>query len=395
MPLGNKRQLEEVEAGNEEEENEEEEDGEDEEIDGGEMDGFNFPDSVCLHPQSGHIFVSDSANHRIVRLDKTGAEFTCYAGGDSEGFHDGPTDEAVFSTPSGITVAPSGDIIVADAENNAVRKICGGQVTTVAGCREEGFRDGAAANAQFNYPTDVACDEEGSIYVVDGGNHLIRKIFNGVVSTVAGTGEKGYKDGAGSAAMFNHPGGIALGKDGTIFVADYGNHRIREISRAGVVRTLAGDGKKRHRDGKRTKASFHFPTSLALSPSTGDLVVTDHGNEYIRVVTLQGAVSTLAGTGEPGFKDGKLDLASFNQARGVACDAEGRVFIVDSGNHAVRVISTTDRMTSTLAGLGVPVKTLDEDDDSQSSPPPNPEGRVVSCSFVPQTRDYLIFDKGM
>ena len=228
----------------------------------------------------------------------------------------------------------------------------------------------------------------------------IRKISNGMVSTVAGNGEQGFKDGDGASAMFNHPGGIALDKEGTIFVADYGNHSIRAISSSKVVSTIAGDGKKGHRDGKGTKASFKFPTALVLRPNTGDLVVADHGNESLRLVSAQGVVSNLAGTGKTDFEDGKLATASFNQPRGVACDSEGRIFLVDSGNHAVRVISIaegtgTEGETSTLAGLGVQVNIpfRGEDVDSDSSPAPNPEGRIMTCSVAPNTRDYLVFDK--
>jgi DNA-binding beta-propeller fold protein YncE len=355
--------------------------------------GFNHPDGLCLDPR-GDVFVADGGNHRIVCLRGSDAEFLCYAGGDSDGFEDGTTDAALFSSPTGVTFAPSGDLLIADTENNCIRKVRSGQVTTVAGCQAEGFRDGPASEAMFNYPTGVVCDQHGTIYIVDGGNHRIRKIANGIVSTFAGSGKKGYKDGAGPTAQFKHPGGMAVDRDGNVLVADYGNHRIRSISPAGDVKTLAGTGKKGHRDGAGLSATFSFPMGLAVNPATGDVVVADYGSEKIRLISPQGVVSTLAGTGKPGFKDGLLATATFNQPRGVACDEGGRVYVVDRGNHAVRVIS--DAQTKTIAGLGVPVSTLGDDEDPDDSDEDPPMG-MIGCSLAPNTRDYLSKDdiKGM
>jgi len=357
------------------------------------QNGFNHPDALCLDPR-GNIFVADGGNHRIVRLDGSDAKFLCYAGGDGAGFQEGTTDDALFNSPSGVTVTPSGDLIIADTENNVVRKISAGQVSTVAGCQEEGFRDGPAADAMFNYPTGIACDPQGSIYVVDGGNHRIRKIENGIVSTFAGSGQRGHKDGAASVAQFKHPGGIAIDKNGNVLVADYGNHRVRSISPSGEVKTLAGSGKKGKTDGAGPAASFTFPMGLAVNPVTGDVIVADYGSERIRLISPQGVVSTLAGTGKPGFKDGPLATATFNQPRGVACDLGGRIYVVDRGNHAVRVISDTH--SKTIAGLGVPVSTLgdDEDLDDEDEDEDPPMG-MTGCSLVPNTRDYLKFEKGM
>jgi len=329
------------------------------------LPGFNFPDGICINA-SGHIYVADGGNHRIVRLDGSDGEFLTFAGGDTEGFADGFSQNALFNGPTGVAVTPSGDILVADQENHSIRKVSAeGEVSTVAGCREEGFRDGPAAEAMFNCPTGVACDKHDNIFVVDGGNHRIRKVsVDGIVSTVAGSGKKGYQDGAGAQARFNHPGGIAADKEGNIYVADYGNHRIRVISAEGNVKTLAGSGKQGSTDGAALAAEFSFPQGLAVDPLSGDVLVADYGNESIRMVSLKtGLVSTVAGTDEPGFDDG--DKASFNQPRGVACDAKGNIYVADRGNHAVRIISpaaapssSSARVTSTLAGFGQPVNAM-------------------------------------
>jgi sugar lactone lactonase YvrE len=201
----------------------------------------------------GNVFVADGGNHRIIRLDGENQDFATYAGGDGgDGYDDGLADVALFSSPTGLTVDLSGDLIVADQENHAVRKICteDGEVTTIAGCLEEGFADGPARDAKFNCPTGVACDKQGNIYVVDGGNHRVRKLGgDDMVSTFAGCGQKGFKDGKGAQAQFNYPGGIATDEDDNVIVADYGNHRIRLISKDGTVKTLAGDGTEGYKDG--------------------------------------------------------------------------------------------------------------------------------------------------
>ena len=313
--------------------------------------------------------MSDGGNHRIVRLDGSDGEFVVWAGGEADGFEDGPSEDALFNGPTGVTIAPSGDLLVADQENHCIRKVSSaGAVSTVAGCREEGFRDGPAAEAMFNCPTGVACDKHGNIFVVDGGNHRIRKVgANGMVSTLAGSGKKGYQDGAGAQARFNYPGGIAADKEGKVYVADYGNHRIRMISAEGNVKTLAGSGKQGFADGAALAAEFSFPQGLTVDPLSGDVLVADYGNESIRMLNPKtGVVSTVVGTGEPGFDDG--EKATLNQPRGVACDGKGKIYLADRGNHAVRIIALagTARVTSTLAGFGQAVNTMpggDHEDD--------------------------------
>lgn len=208
----------------------------------------------------GNVFVADGGNHRIIRLDGEDQDFMTFAGGDGgDGYDDGNANTALFSSPTGLTMDPGGDLIVADQENHAIRKICveDGQVTTVAGCLEEGFADGPALEAKFNCPTGVACDKQGNIYIIDGGNHRVRKVgSNGMVSTFAGCGIKGLKDGEGAQAQFNYPGGIAVDEDDNVIVADYGNHCIRHISKDGTVKTLAGDGTEGYKDGA---SSQHLP----------------------------------------------------------------------------------------------------------------------------------------
>jgi DNA-binding beta-propeller fold protein YncE len=157
-------------------------------------------------------------------------------------------------------VDEGGNVIVADNHNHDIRKITPqGHVSTLAGTGEWGHRDGEANVAQFNYPRGVAVDEDGNVMVADKGNHRIRKITpQGHVSTLAGTGEKGYQDGEGTIAQFNYPQGVAVDKDGNIIVTDEENYHIRKITPQGHVSTLAGTGKTGHRNGKRTDAQFRL-----------------------------------------------------------------------------------------------------------------------------------------
>lgn len=145
-------------------------------------------------------------------------------------------------------MGPDGTVYVADTVNHRIRKIQGDQVSKLAGTGAEGFVDGVAAKAQFNYPYDVAVGPDGAVYVADAHNHCIRKIQGGHVSTLAGTGAEGFVDGAAAEAQFNNPYGVAVGPDGTVYVADQRNHAIRKIQ-GDQVSTLAGTGTKGFVDG--------------------------------------------------------------------------------------------------------------------------------------------------
>ena len=183
--------------------------------------------------------------------------------------------------------------------------------------------------------------------------------IDGVVSSFAGSGQKGHKDGPAAQAQFNHPGGIAVDSDDNIIVADYGNHRIRMISQGGIVKTVAGNGDKGHCDGAALAASFCFPQGVTVNPVSGEIVVADFGNEMIRAISKEGTVRTMAGTGTAGFEDGPGESATFNQPRGVACDSSGIVFVADRGNHAIRVIARGNEEgtheVGTVAGHGAAV----------------------------------------
>jgi prepilin-type N-terminal cleavage/methylation domain-containing protein len=280
-----------------------------------------------------------------------GVVVSTLAGSGTGGFADGTGAAAQVNTPAGIAVDTSGTVYVADFYNHRIRKISPtGVVSTLAGSGTAGSSDGTGTAAQFNYPYGVAVDSSGSVYVADIFNHRIRKISpTGVVSTLAGS-TFGFADGTGAAAQFFQPAGVAVDNSGTVYVADASNNRIRKISPAGVVSTLAGSGTAGFADGTGAAAQFYGPTSVAVDAS-GTVYVADGSNNRIRKISPTGVVSTLAGSGTNGFADSTGSAAQFNYPASVAVDASGTVYVADSSNHRIRKISPTG-VVSTLAGSG-------------------------------------------
>jgi gliding motility-associated-like protein len=264
----------------------------------------------------------------------------------------GTGSSARFNEPHGLTADKNGNIYIADRINNLIRKITpSGTVSTFAGTGAIGATDGPALTASFNEPWDIACDTLGNFYIADTKNYKIRKIdASGNVTTLAGTGVFGTSNGPGATARFGTPAGIAVTKDGQkIYVSDYNTHTIRLID-AGQVFTLAGtvflSGSV---DGNGTAASFNHPFGLSLNAS-GDLLIADEWNHKIRKMTPAGIVSTIAGDGNPGTTDGTPLTARFNFPVDVASDTIGNIFITDGLNHTIRKFSSQSGQVTTYAG---------------------------------------------
>jgi len=180
---------------------------------------------------------------------------------------------------------------------------------------------------------------DGNFIVADSCNHCIRLVTpQGQVCTLAGIGKKGYKDGNGTDAQFNEPFGVAVERNGNILVSDKLNHCIRKITPEGQVSTLAGSGKKGYQDGEGTVALFNEPCGLAVDEA-GRVVLADRVNHSIRLITSQGQVSTLAGTGKGGLLEGEGTEAQFNRPTGVAVDRDGNVIVADTDNHCIRCVA--------------------------------------------------------
>jgi streptogramin lyase len=274
------------------------------------------------------------------------------------GYADGPVSTAQIAYPYHIAVDPVGNIYVAEAGHNLIRKVTpGGLVSTLAGqLGVMGIADGAGQAAQFNFPVGIVVDSSGNLFVTDENNHTIRKITPiGEVTTVAGLAmNSGTTDGTGSAARFRGPWGLAIDGSDNIYIADSLNNKIRKMTPAGVVTTLAGSptGLSGYADGVGTAATFNRPHGI-VSDAAGNLYVCDYNNVSIRRIEAgTGAVTTLAGQhGQVGTVDGVGTAARFNGPEGIAFDGSGNLYVTESAGQTVRRIAP-DATVATVAGLG-------------------------------------------
>ena len=331
----------------------------------GSLDGipaeFNMPSDITVGGQN-RVMVADTFNNvlRQINLDasvETLAGVVHAAG--SEHFPiglyiDGAAREAGFYRPTSIAVHGN-RIYIADSENHAIRILVEGRVYTISGGRGPGHADGEPGFSMFYSPMSIAVGPGGYLYVADTGNHVIRRISPmGYVTTIAGMPQhSGFADGMANQALFYNPKGIVAAPDGRIFVADTGNHLIREI-RGGIVSTMAGgrvyldpeehdmfgDGWDDaplggHVDGLGAFASFNQPMGIDLWGN--HLVVADSASHSIRLVSMAGEVTTLSGSGYPSYRSGNLDEAEFHFPTGVYVFNDF-LFIADSGNNKIRLV---------------------------------------------------------
>ncbi|MEY3014725.1 MAG: hypothetical protein RIT45_3460, partial [Pseudomonadota bacterium] len=274
--------------------------------------------------------------------DTTDGTVTTLAGSGSASFLDGPGTTARFYYPAGVTVDAKGTVYVADRSNHRIRMVAAdGTTTTLAGNGSASYQDGKGTLAKFNGPNGVDVDPNGNLYVADTGNQRIRKIDkDGVVTTVAGQASSGWVDGPAANARFSNPYDVVFGSKGDIFVADYSNHRIRVVSPAGTVSTLAGNGTSGTTDGVGAQATFSSPCGLALD-ANGNLIVVTRSGHRMRRVTPAGEVATIAGSAGAGYKDGAAGSAQLNSPSGVALAPDGVMLVADRGNHRIRRMAST------------------------------------------------------
>lgn len=289
------------------------------------------------------VYVADAGNHAIRSVDANGV-VTTVAGTGSPGFYDDQGTFAEFNNPQGVAFDPiTNSMYVADTGNHSIRRIdSGGNVTTLAGDGTAGFADGPGAAARFNNPKGVAVDNLGYVYVADTGNHRVRRISSGNVTSLAGDGTAGTTD--GSSARFNNLAGVAVdGQTVYVYLADTGNHRIRRLDGNGITITLAGL-ERGFKDGLASQSRFADPTGIAVD-GAGHIVVAETTNSLVREIdpalalnNLPSAVYTLAGTGARGSTDGAGNVAKFNKPAGVAVLASSAVIVADTGNQTLRKI---------------------------------------------------------
>jgi sugar lactone lactonase YvrE len=333
---------------------------------------FNFPQGIAIDT-AGNVYVADNASHAIRKIS-TGGIVTTLAGAvgaPAMGTADGLGAAARFAYPSGLAIDTAGNLYVADSHSRTIRKVTAtGLVTTVAGMADrQGTDDGPGATARFASLAAIAVDHRGNIYVTDfahvegsahptyyvqpGPSGTVRRIdTQGVVSTLAGRASEpdGSADGIGSAAQFDSPSGIVADRDGTLYVTDSTAATVRKITTSGEVTTLAGKAHVwGHDDGPGAEARFRQTTGIALD-STGTIYVTDAADGVIRRITRDGLVSTFAGSpGAKGIVDGVGAAARLSAPNGIAVDGAGNLYVTDLRAFSIRKITPT-RVVTTLAG---------------------------------------------
>ncbi len=276
------------------------------------------------------------------------------------GHTDATGTAASFNNPQGVVVDNNGNIYMADTLNDTLRRVSlMGVVTTWAGTTAQpGSANATGTASSFNVPHGLAIDQAGNIYVADTGNNLVREVSPmGTVTTLAGSGVIGSNNGTGTAASFNGPLGVAVDYAGNVYVTDSLNNTIRKITQQGVVTTLAGTpGVTGSADGSGAAAAFNGPEGIAVDTS-GNLYVADTGNHALRKITSAGTVSTLAGSMLlPGTLDGSTSVAEFSQPTAVAVNVAGGVYVLDKSVHTLRMIqagTVSTLLSDTSANAGV------------------------------------------
>jgi sugar lactone lactonase YvrE len=307
-----------------------------------------LPSAVAYDP-AGDLFFVDTNRNQAFEVSLAGV-LTTVAGTGVQGFagDGGAATDAELNSPQGITVGEDGTVYIADTGNQRIRSITSGQINTYAGTGLAGFSgdNGPATAAKLSQPTALATDGQGNLLLCDTANHRIRSISaSGVIATVAGTGVQGFS-GDGSAAIsaeLDSPAGIAVAKDGRIFVADTHNHRLRVIATDNTIETFAGTGSMGYSGdgGAAAGASLALPRGISLD-AAGDVIFADSNNQRIRSINAQGIISTIAGSGVQGFAaDGTSStVGALNTPRGVAISSFGDPVFADSPNRLVREVAT-------------------------------------------------------
>ena len=290
---------------------------------------LNQPWGVAVDA-AGNVYIADTVNNRIRKV--ANGVISTVAGNGTLGYSgdDGPATSAQLSWPAGVAVDSAGNLYVADQNNNRIRKVSNGVITTVAGNGTPGYSgdNGPATSAKLYGPKGVAVDSAGNLYIADTSNQRIRKVLNGVIATAAGNGPDLYGNGGYSgdngpatSARLNQPWGVAVDFAGNLFIADYGNNRIRKVSN-GVITTAI---------------NWSYPQGVAVD-AAGNLFIADN---YGRISKLSnGVITTVAGTGMQGFSgdNGPATGAQLSGPTGVAVDAAGNVYVADFGNNRIRVL---------------------------------------------------------
>lgn len=303
------------------------------------------------------LYLANADKQVVQTVDLTSNAVTTLAGvAGTSGSTDATGTSAKFYEPYGIALVGT-DFFIADTFNHSIRKMTSaGVVTTLAGTSGTyGNVDGTGSAARFNSPKGLTGDAT-YLYVADTYNHTIRQITisSGLVATFVGyAGATGTTDGTGSAARFSYPFGVTLDASGNLFVTDAGNHAIRKITSVGVVSTFAGvAGTSGSTDDTGTAAKFNIPAGIVWDNTTTSLFVVDSGNHTIRKITSAGVVTTFAGTaGSAGSTDATGAAARFNNPTALTVDAAGNLYVSDQNYTKIRKITSAGVVTTLNASF--------------------------------------------
>lgn len=326
---------------------------------------LNTPGGIALDA-AGNLYIADGGNNRVRKVSAAGV-ITTIAGKGTAGFSGdgGAATAAELKRPTHVAVDASGNVYITDADNTRIRKVSStGTITTYAGNGMLGFAGdgGPATDGKLYQPAAIKLDATGNLYIADGFNQRIRKVTTaGVISTIAGKGTYGFSGDGGSAlfAEFNGTQGVAVDATGIIYVGDKTNNRIRKIDATGIISTYAGKDTAGYSGdgGSATVAKLKSPTSVCIGKS-GDIFFVDFGNNVIRKVTAAGIISTVAGTGVVGTSGdgGPATAATFTWPTDVAIDTAGNLYVADQGNHRIRKIQYAP--TARVSGIGGDISAL-------------------------------------
>ncbi|QWV97167.1 putative Ig domain-containing protein [Geomonas nitrogeniifigens] len=320
---------------------------------------LNYPMGIALDG-NGNLFIADTNNNVIRRVDPAGIITTVAGTGMASYSGDGPALAAALNAPADVAVDPSGALIIADRGNYRVRKVAGGMMTTVAGVGWWGSigDGGPATEAALTFPSGIAVDQAGNVFIADESNHKVRMVdASGIITTVVGTGEPGYNgDGLHrTVTQLQAPRGVAFDPQGRLLVVDSNNNRVRRVDATGIVTTVAGNGEWAFSGdgGPATAAALQQPWGVACDPN-GNIIVADTANFRIRSVDFLGNISTFAGNGTLSWTGdgGPASAAAFSSPGSLAMDQAGHMYIADVGNNRIRRIDSYGTVT-TFAGTGI------------------------------------------
>lgn len=293
----------------------------------------------------GLIYFTDGATSRIRSVTTSGAtpgKVELVSGTWGPGYNEGASGVSLFSWPQGVTMGPGGVLYIVDSNNNRVRQVTAAGVASFIAGNTAGNVEGAGTTARFNVPRGIVYSPTANrIYIADSQNNRIREVTTdgtGTVTPFAGQTSGGWVEGNGIAAKFNNPQGMAVDGSGNLYVADTKNHRIRKITPAGVVSTVAGNSTAGWIDANGASARFNNPMGVAVD-TNGILYVADTDNHRIRKIATNGDVTTIAGDGTTGWAEGAAASARFAGPVGIAVSTDGRLYVADTANHRIRVIT--------------------------------------------------------